>query len=158
MKVYLSGPMTGSTAEGIVGWRDRVLELLPRHVEIFDPALARCDSTSAYIQRESPAEELMRLRHGLLVIDRNKHLIQSSDVVLANFLQARRASIGSIGELFWANAFRVPIIIVRERTGNVHDHAMLNGIASIITHTLEDGCKAVLSMLQTEIGLGRRTV
>jgi hypothetical protein len=85
--------------------------------------------------------------HGRLVVDRNKHLIQSSDVVLVNFLSAERASIGSIGELFWANAFRVPIVVVRELTGNVHDHAMVNAIASVVTHSLEDGCTAVMNML-----------
>jgi hypothetical protein len=90
------------------------------------------------------------------VVDRNKHLIQSSDVVLANFLHAERASIGSIGELFWANAFRVPIIVVREPAGNVHDHAMVNAIASVVTHSLEDGCAAVMNMLRTGVRLSSK--
>jgi len=76
--------------------------------------------------------------------------------VLANFLRSDRASIGSIGELFWANALRIPIVIVREQSGNVHDHAMLNAIASVVTSSLEDGCEAALNILGTDAGVGRR--
>ncbi|MDX8457244.1 hypothetical protein [Mesorhizobium humile] len=158
MKIYLSGSITGSAEDAIVGWRRKVLELLPRTVEVFDPTALPFDSIAGYLQQENPTEALQRLRHGMLVVDRNKHLIRSSDVVLANFLHADHASIGSIGELFWANAFRVPIVIVREQTGNVHDHAMLNAIASIVTSTLEDGCKAALNMFHAETRLGRRNV
>lgn len=158
MKVYLSGPISGSLDELIVDWRRRVLEFLPSGVEVFDPALAHYDATPAHAQPETAEAALERLRHGMLVVDRNKHLIQSSDLVLANLLAADHASIGAIGELFWANAFRVPIVIVRERDGNVHDHAMLNAIASIVTHSLEDGCTAAVNMLQTETRLGRRKV
>lgn len=156
MKVYLSGPISGASGVTITDWRKQVLGLLPDSVEIFDPAAMAYDATSAYALPETAAEALERLRHGMLVVDRNKHLIQSSDVVLANLLAADHASIGSVGELFWANAFRVPIIIVRERTGNIHDHAMLNAIASMITHSLEDGCAAAVNILQAETRLGRR--
>jgi len=31
----------------------------------------------------------------------------------------------------------------REKVGNVHDHAMLNAMASCISHTLDDGFTAV---------------
>lgn len=156
MKVYLSGPISGSADGAIVGWRQRAAELLPRKVELFDPSASHYDASSAYMLPESDSEKLDRLMHGRLVVDRNKHLIQSSDVVLANFLHANRASIGSIGELFWANAFRVPIVIVRESTGNVHDHAMVNAIASVVAFSLEDGCAAVQNMLHTEVRIGNK--
>jgi hypothetical protein len=153
MKVYLSGPISGSLEGAIVGWRQRVVELLPQDVDLIDPAASPYDASSAYLVPETDSEKLGRLMHGRLVIDRNKHLIQSSDVVLANFLYAERASIGSIGELFWANAFRVPIVVVRETVGNVHDHAMLNAVASVVTHSLEDGCAAIMNMMRTEVRL-----
>jgi hypothetical protein len=151
MKVYLSGPISGSPDGVIVGWRQHVGQLLPQDIELLDPTASPYDASSAYLVPESDSEKLGRLMHGRLVVDRNKHLIQLSDVVLANFLHAERASIGSIGELFWANAFRVPIVVVREPAGNVHDHAMVNAIASVVTHSLEDGCAAVMNMLRTGV-------
>jgi hypothetical protein len=156
MRIYLSGPISGTAREEIALWRQQVFEMLPRKVEVFDPASSPYDSTMAFASEESPSAALTRLAHGRLIVDRNKHIIQSSDVVLANFLHADRASIGSIGELFWANAFRVPIVIVREQSGNVHDHAMLNAIASVVTSSLEEGCEAVLNMLGADARVGWR--
>ncbi len=156
MRIYLSGPISGTAREEISRWRQRVIEMLPRRVEVFDPASSPYDASLAFASEESPSAALGRLMHGRLVVDRNKHMIQSSDVVLANFLDADRASIGSIGELFWANAFRVPIVIIREQSGNVHDHAMLNAIASVVASSLEEGCDAVLNVLGTDARVGGR--
>jgi nucleoside 2-deoxyribosyltransferase len=112
--------------------------------EVIDPTLARYDSNVAFQKHESPPEALDRLRHGLLVVRRNRNLIRSCDVVLANFLGAgSKASIGSIGEIYWADAFGKPVFIIRERFGNVHDHAMLNAVASRIVYTLEDAFKVI---------------
>ena len=149
MRIYLSGPISGSSRDDIAGWRQRVAGMLPQQVEVYDPAASFYDAALSYEAPEGPSAALVRLMHGRLVVDRNKHIIQSSDVVLANFLYSEHASIGSIGELFWANAFRIPIVIVREQSGNVHDHAMLNAIASIVASSLEEGCDAALNVLGT---------
>jgi hypothetical protein len=156
MKLYLSGPISGVPCEEIADWRKRATAMLPAKVHVYDPASSPYDADLASDTPETPSAALARLMHGRLVVDRNKHMIQSSDVVLANFLHSDRASIGSIGELFWANAFRVPIVIVREESGNVHDHAMLNAIASAVTSSLEDGCEAALNILGTKARVGGR--
>lgn len=156
MRIYLSGPISGASRNEIAGWRQRVGGILPPHVNIYDPAASPYDAALAYAATETPAAALERLMHGRLVVDRNKHIIQSSDAVLANFLQSDHASIGSIGELFWANAFRIPIVIVREQSGNVHDHAMLNAIASVVASSLEEGCNAVLNILGADARVSGR--
>lgn len=154
MKVYLTGPVSGAQSDAMAAWRGKVKEILPETVQIVDPTASPVDQSLAYQRPENDTDRLARLMHGRLVIDRNKHLIQSSDVILANFLGTHRASIGSIGELFWAHAFRVPIVIIREAAGNVHDHAMLNAIASVVTHSIDDACAAVTNMLRTSTRVG----
>jgi hypothetical protein len=73
--------------------------------DFVDPSLEHSDATNAYKKKENDSEALRRLSHGRFVIDRNKLLIKSADLVFANFLDANdRASIGSVGELFFANA------------------------------------------------------
>ncbi len=144
MRIYLSGPITGHADEAIRLWRSRAIQRLSPLGEVIDPTLARYDSDVAFQKQESPPEALDRLRHGLLVVRRNRNLIRSCDVVLANFLgTGSKASIGSIGEIYWADAFGKPVFIIRERFGNVHDHAMVNAIASRIVHTLEDSFKLI---------------
>ena len=121
--------------------------VLSPHAQIVDPASLPYNASLAYMLSEKPSDALARQMHGRLVVDRNRKLIGSVDVMLANFLGSQRASIGSIGELFWADTYGVPIVIVREASGNVHDHAMINALASKIATTLEDGCTTVLNIL-----------
>ena len=144
MRVYLSGPITGHPDNAIKSWRTLAVQQLSRVGEVIDPTLAPYNSEIAFEKQEAPPQALERLRHGLFVVRRNRNLIRTSDAVLANFLGAgSKASIGSIGEIYWADALGKPIIIVRERLGNVHDHAMLNAIASEVVFTLEDAFRLI---------------
>jgi hypothetical protein len=107
--------------------------------DVVDPSVSSYDAIPAFGLKERPRRAMERLRHGLYVTHRNKNLISNCDILLANFLGAgSKASIGSIGEIFWADALGKLIIIVREPTGNVHDHAMLNAIAGRVCHDLDD--------------------
>jgi nucleoside 2-deoxyribosyltransferase len=127
------------------------VERLSGLAEIVDPSLSQYDSRLAFRKQEKPAQALERLRHGLYVVRRNKNLIRNCDLLLANLLDAdKRASIGSIGEICWANAFEKPIIIVRERSSNVHDHAMLNAVASSICHSLDDAFAAIAQLARVD--------
>jgi nucleoside 2-deoxyribosyltransferase len=155
MRVYLSGPITGHADDAIKSWRTLAVLQLSRLGEVIDPTLAPYNSESAFEKHEAPPEALERLRHGLFVVRRNRNLIKGSDAVLANFLGAgSKPSIGSIGEIYWADAFGKPVIIVRERSGNVHDHAMLNAIASKVVFTLADAFQLIeelAAVIETQV-------
>jgi hypothetical protein len=95
----------------------------------------------------SPVEDLDRLRHGKFIVDRNRHHISKSDALLCCLMGAgARASIGSVGEMHWANAFNIPIIVVRERAGNIHDHAILNALASELCFSIDEACRSLAGM------------
>ena len=144
MRIYLSGPITGLSESSIQPWRQLAALRLGGLGEVIDPAAVYYDAAPAFEKRENSEQAVQRLRHGIYVVNRNKNLVRGSDVLFANFLGASaKASIGSVGEVYWANAFGKPIVIVREKVGNVHDHAMLNAMASCISHTLDDGFTAV---------------
>jgi nucleoside 2-deoxyribosyltransferase len=147
MRVYLSGPITGHSEATIKSWRYMAAERLSQIAEVIDPTLSHYDSEVAFETEENPTQAINRLRHGLFVIRRNRNLIRSSDVILANLMGAHtRASVGSIGEICWADAFGKQVIIVREKHGNVHDHAMLNAIASQLYYNLEDAFAAIVEL------------
>lgn len=139
MRIYLTGPITGHSSAEIADWRAWAKASCPQF-DWVDPTSTVFDSSIAYHKKESPSEAIERLLHGKLVVDRNKLLIRNSDLVFANFLGLQaNVSIGSVGELFLASAFGKPVIVVREAEGNIHDHAMVNAIASKICFTLDDG-------------------
>lgn len=144
MKIYLVGPITGQSVAGVLDWRGQLKEALPNDL-FLDPAIAPFDASKVTAESSvSIPETLRRLEHGRFVLDRNRRLLRSADVVLANFLQSHdRVSIGSVGELFWANAYGKPVVIVRRPVADVHDHAMLNAIASRICNSLDEGVRAL---------------
>jgi hypothetical protein len=144
MRVYLTGPITGHSNKEIENWRTTMARQLKPIAEVIDPAAYAYDSAQTFRIGEAADAAVKRLHHGQFVIERNKKLICDSDVVLANFLGAgARASIGSVGELFWADAFGKPIVLVREAAGNVHDHAMLNALASVVCASLDEAVQAI---------------
>lgn len=143
MRIYLVGPLTGRSKDGIDDWR-AVVKSSMTDADFIDPASFEVDTKEAFLTPERPKQALQRIEHGRLVVERNKLLIKSTDLVLANFIGAGlKASIGSIGELFLANAYGKPVVILREKVGNVHDHAMLNAIASRVCFSLEEGLVAL---------------
>lgn len=151
MQVYLTGPITGRSNKRIADWRTYVRQRC-QGIDFVDPSLQHSDPSNAYKKKETDSEALRRLSHGRFVIDRNKLLIKGADLVFANFLEATdRASIGGVGELFFANAFGKPIVLVRERHGNIHDHAMLNAIATKVCFSLDDGCDAISAILGQQL-------
>lgn len=148
MKLYLSGPISGHDRQEIETWRDIVRNELADTIDILDPAAAHYDASLDHLQKESPTKAKRRQEHGRFVIERNKALIAQSDLVLVNFLEAAgHVSIGSIAEVFLANALNKPVVLIRKTVGDPHDHAMLNAAAAKICNSLEDGIEAVRQML-----------
>jgi len=61
-----------------------------------------------------------------------------ADLVVFNMLGAQRVSIGTMVEFGWADAARVPSILVMEKQGNIHEYPMVREIASFRVTNLED--------------------
>jgi len=145
MRVYLAGPITGHSPGDIANWRETVRAEC-KDVDFVDPALAAYDAGNSYSKPETGAEALRRLNHGRFVLDRNKLLIKNCDLIFANVLGGNdRVSIGTVGELFLAYSYGKSVIVVREQSENIHDHAMLNAIASTVCFSLEEGCEVLRS-------------
>jgi nucleoside 2-deoxyribosyltransferase len=148
--IYLSGPITGTSASD-ANWRNVVRRKLPANFTVFDPSLQSPDRSIRYLKALTPAEGLERLRHGKFISDRNRRQIQKSDALLCNLLHATtRVSIGAVGEIHWANAFGIPVILVREAEGNIHDHSIINALASELCSTLDDACKTLVGMFNNK--------
>lgn len=74
---------------------------------------------------------------------------QRSDLVFANLLGTTEVSIGSVGEVFWCDSVRTPMIIAMEED-NIHNHAMINELA-IIVPDLETAVDVIKSFLLPSI-------
>lgn len=138
MQVYLAGPMTHLEDEGS-GWRQEVKEILEN--EGFDVVLPH---------QQLEYELAYDLPTGVAASDkiltvRDRWAAMESDVVLANFEQASKASIGTSIELGWANAADVPIV-ANIPSGNIHDHPMVTSIVDFLVHDLDSAVKIVMAL------------
>jgi hypothetical protein len=144
--VFLCGPITGLTRERAAGWRAQVTRALAGEAVTLDPMRDQPDVTRRAPGADTDPSGVGRLVHGKRTVARNRFDVERSDLVLACFLGATSVSIGAVGEIFWADLLRKPVIIVRE-ADNPHNHDMLNEIAAWIFADLDLAIAQVRRML-----------
>lgn len=150
-KVYLAGPITGLNYDGAVDWRNYATEKL-RPIKGFSPMRGK-----EYLQREFAEKEftsdgdaykhfsVMSSNRGIMTRDR--YDATTCDVILVNLLGAPRVSIGTVMEIAWADANRIPIVCAMEKEGNVHEHGMVTEAIGFRTETLDGAIHIVRTIL-----------
>jgi nucleoside 2-deoxyribosyltransferase len=145
MKVYLAGPIEGLDYEGATGWRDQARAYLNRHgIRAFSPMRGK-----EYLKDEATIvghyEYPLSTQKGLT--SRDRYDTTTSDLVIVNLKGASRVSIGTMVELGWADASRVPVMLIMEQDSNLHDHAMVREIAAWRVDSLDEALHLVVSIL-----------
>lgn len=162
--VYLSGPITGCTYKGCTDWREYAARALASvSIQAISPMRAK-----DYLERlENPiisghGREYAHM--GIFstpqaVVTRDRFDTQRADIVLMNLLGADRVSIGTMVELGWADAARVPVVGIIEPPpdgkdrhsvlyeGNIHDHMFVNQLIGFRVATLDEGLHVVRATL-----------
>jgi hypothetical protein len=141
-KIYLTGPVTGVAESAQSTWRDKLRLSVEPAVRLIDP-LADGAIRSPLYRRAAATSMPSMQAFGALTIARNKEAIQSCDMLFANLSGCRTVSLGSVGEIFWADAYRKPILIIREALENPHDHLLLNQVATWMFFNLDEGIRQV---------------
>jgi hypothetical protein len=153
--VFLCGPLTGVDGAQAAGWRRRATEALDGIARTIDPTRDHPDLRPRAGRAQTPATALERVAHGKRTVARNRFDLERCDLVLACVLGARTVSIGAVGEIFWADVFRKPVIVVRE-PDNPHDHDMLNEIAGWIFGDLDGAIEQIALILGTRAAVPHR--
>lgn len=148
--VYLSGPIAGLTYDESEDWRIRARALLDSpSIKTLSPLRAK-EALLATGKISSTGEEYERLTplatsRGIMTRDRFD--TTRSTVVLVNLLGAKKVSIGTVMEIAWADAARIPIVLVIEKMGNVHEHVMISEAIGYRTDNLDDACAIVNNII-----------
>ena len=152
--VYLAGPISHLSYDQATGWREEVRDQLLRSgIKVVSPLRAKVylrdmkfetipDNTSDI---DEPSIVNMSTPRGIMTRDRFDCM--NCGVLFVNLLGAKTVSIGTVMEIAWADAKRTPIVLVIEKSGNVHDHAMVNEATGFRVSTLEHGIEVVKSIL-----------
>lgn len=168
-KVYLAGPITGlSYGEARHGWREEFARLLPSHIHPHSPMRAKdflLDQNCLTGDPDMYPDHAIATASGIVTRDRND-IRRECDAMVACFLGAAKASVGTCIEFGWADAFGIPIVMVIESNGmarvpktttdglpgydlvdNPHHHAMLAELAGYRVDTIEEAAHIVTHLL-----------
>lgn len=146
--VYLCGPITGASyEEARFGWRRIMAAIL---------AESGIDCLSPMRMKQRLAHETSLAASGYTgnplscprgIVARDRYDTQRCGMVVCNLLGADRVSIGSMIELGWCDSMRIPLVLVMEREGNPHEHAMVRELADFCVETVEEAAEIVRAVL-----------
>lgn len=145
-KVYLAGPITGLDYKGAVDWREDAQKKL-HAVGIVGVSPMRAKDYFKNIKEFSATckgyEQYSCLSSARGIMTRDRWDATRCDVILVNFLGAQKASIGTIMEIAWADANRIPIVMVIEDQGNIHEHGMITEAIGFRVNNLDDAIEVI---------------
>lgn len=125
--VYLAGPITGVSFDASTIWRDEFIAAMPPEIIALSPLRGK-----TYLANEkSIAPDYFNIplscQRGITARDYND--VKRCDLLVVYLLGAQKISIGTVMEIAWARAFGIPIVLIMEKKGNLHDHPMIKECA-----------------------------
>src|SRR6185437_16451225 len=146
--VYLAGPILGRTHAEANNWRrDFGSQLATFGIVGVSPL--RCEPLIG--KRYSLNYPDPRFGTARAIASKNKLDVKMCDMTLCYFPEGMPFSKGTCGELFWANAFEKPTILV----STVHDvitHPVMQAASSWILPTLDDAFDVISGVLAVYAG------
>lgn len=129
---YLVGPISDIDPQEASAWRIEAAEHLRAiGYTVYDPLTAER-------RLKNRAEKSKKL-------DRRR--VKNADILLCNFTNAKKASIGSIYELAWGDEESSIVIVIMEKD-NCHNHGWIQESAARIFEKMEDGLKYLEDLAQ----------
>lgn len=149
--IYLAGPIDGMLIEEFSNWRKGLVDILPsEYIQTYSPG--RCLNSISLNKKDrlkaSYKEHPLAIQQGVMKNDH--YMLTNSNLVIANFTAANKASIGTAMECAWAYDRHIPVIIIMDEK-RIHDHPMLRETAICIVNTIEEAAKYAEEILLTDV-------
>lgn len=144
-KVYLAGPISGTSYEECVDWREYVSNKFPDEIAGYSPMRGTKHLQAHKVLHGSYEEWPLSAQRGMFSRDYND--CTKADVVLVNLLGTKIVSIGTVMEIAWAYSARVPVVLAMETIGNIHNHPLLIEASPFIVPSIDEAIDIVKSIL-----------
>ena len=155
-KVYLSGPITYLTyKQARFGWRKEVADVLMQDgIEVLSPMrheghLAELAQTRIKAHMPDPAFNHF-FSQPKMIVAKDFLDIDMSDIMLVNFIGAKKVSQGTISEMGYAYAKDKTIITVME-PGNIHDSVFIKEMSAAVVPEMDEAVAIIRSLLSTGV-------
>ena len=149
--VYLAGPITGLDYAGATDWREyAIAELAKGGIKGLSPMRAKnfLANVTAFEANCDGYGSLNALATNRGIMTRDRFDATRCDVLLVNFLGAKRVSVGTAMEIAWADLARIPIVCAMEPEGNPHDHGMINEALGYRVTSLDEAIAITRAILE----------
>lgn len=173
--IYLAGPITGLTWEQATQWRKYLTEKFKdashdrRNYVCLSPLRGK-----EYLEKEDDIKDQYtqhKMSTQKVITRRDLHDVQRSDLIIVNFLNTSRISIGTILEIGAAAILNIPIILIMEEPTssllvnedaskrlvlsnpdddilkNIHDHSMVRESATLQCENLDEAYNFAIHFL-----------
>lgn len=121
IKVYPSSPIRGLSYIEATAWRDYITKKLSPEITVYSPMRGKeCLLDSLEIDERNFVDDPLFEAKTIVASDFGD--IRDCDLMLVNLLGATHLSVGTIGEIGGAHMLHKRIVLVMEKSGNVHDH------------------------------------
>lgn len=164
--VYTAGPISGCSYGEATGWREEIAAQLRRSsIKCLSPLRAKVyireavaevgggayleldQASSAIDDNDMDASPMRVMSNSRGITTRDRMDCTNCSVLLVNFLGATRPSLGTAMEIAWADLKRIPIVMIIEDEGNIHDHAMIRECIGFRVNNLEDAVEVIEAIL-----------
>ena len=137
LSIYLAGPITGQTGEGVVSrYEEKIAILSDFGYVVYHPMLGKMSLRTEAEFKSGGYDHPIANDHA--IFERDHWMVSLVDVVLADLsTSGGRISIGTMMELAWASHLGKHVVLVMPH-GNIHDHAFVRQAATIRFGDLEE--------------------
>jgi len=134
MKIYIAGPISGLSFDAVQEFfttKKAILEMAGHTV--LSPMLGKDDLRNETVLRGYGYKGATTTNHA--IVERDRWMVEQSDIVFADLSHAKSVSIGTVFELAWASLLRKHTVVVVD---NFHFHAFVLEAADIVFETCDD--------------------
>lgn len=151
-KVYLAGPLSGLSFKDCVNWREEVARKLAGRYMCLSPMRGKDSLKDVWDDTKvaqgygdgpytpSSSQALFRRDH---------YDVHRCDILLANLLPAKKASIGTMMEIAWAYEAGKFVLLVMDQE-NIHNHAFVIQSASLIVPGVQMAIEYLMGVLNNK--------
>lgn len=143
LKIYLAHPISGNSLNEIFSYYSDAVRDLGAIFKIFCPMIGKDYVRNELKHKAEGYKNPASTNHAIK--ERDKWMVQNSDIVVIDFTDSKIVSIGCCMELAWADMLGKHTIVILEED-NIHRHAFVLDCADIVFNTQEEAVKYLLEL------------
>jgi nucleoside 2-deoxyribosyltransferase len=160
--IYLAGPILGTTYGESTEWREYARDRLaaldpalrgasPMRAKKYLADLAKMPMTADQLRSTKTGTIKTPLSTAAAIVGRDQMDVARADLLLVNLLGAQKVSIGTCCEVAQAHQLRVPVMLVIEDEGNIHDHPFITQQSAFRVDDLDMAINLIPAILIPDI-------